>query len=500
MHLPPSPGFTMCAVARPATSGEPDDPRCVAGLFPTWLRVPASLLLSVGLAAVATARPVPIPDPGFGGPGGIARIAFDVGADARDFACAAVIDGARPVLAGLASTDAGVDAAFVRLDAGGVPDPAFGSAGDGRVSAGLAPAYPHGDLHLARALDGRLPYLAHAPNLAAAIVGRLHGDGKIDTSFNGSGHRFLGPGFFVDGGIEVQLSRVLPDADGGVLVLGAALRMTSTATPQICQAVGRLTVAGATDTRFGNGRGSICVAPSRPGQPDRAMAYDGALLADGRIVLAGVAERAGGSGLDMSVIRLLPDGRLDPSFGPGHDGWAYVGFDQGGDMTDAAFAVTVDAAGRIVLAGTVRRPTSWEIGVARLLPSGDPDPAFGLDGRVLLGYAQYGYLPTSFSVYALAGDRILVGGSTSDTLDSYFQGFAAVLTSTGRIDPRFGEGGLFVHDALGAPAAGVMQTARVVLDGDHLYLIGDLRDQQSSTNTDFAATRFVLPLFHSDFE
>lgn len=490
----------MCSAKRPGTSGAPDDPRCVAGFLLACLRLPASLVLSAGLAAVATARPIPIPDPGFGGPGGIARIAFDVGPGGRDFACAAVIDGARPVLAGLASMDAGVDAAFVRLDAGGVPDPGFGSTGDGRVLADLAPVYPHGDVHLARALDGRLPYLAHAPNLAAAIVGRLHGDGTVDASFNGSGHRFLGPGFFVDGGIGVQLSRILPDADGGVLVLGAAISMTSTAVVQTCQAVGRLTANGATDIRFGNGRGSLCMAPLRPGQPDRAMAYDGVLLADGRIVLAGVAERVGGSGLDMSVVRLLPDGRLDSSFGPGHDGWAYVGFDQGGDMTDSAFAVTVDAVGRILLAGIVQRPTNWEIGVARLLPSGDPDPAFGLDGRVLLGYAQYGYLSTSFSVYALAGDRILVGGSTTDTLESYFQGFAAVLTSSGRIDPRFGEAGLFVHDALGAPAAGVMQTARVMLDGDHLYLIGDLHDPQTSATTDFAATRYVLPLFHSGFE
>lgn len=490
----------MCPAARPGTFGEPDAARSVTGFVQASLRLPVSLLLSVGLAAAATAMPVPIPDRGFGGPGGIARIAFDVGPDARDFACAAVIDGARPVLAGLASMASGVDAAFVRLDAGGMPDPGFGSDGDGRVSAGLAPVYPHGDVHLARALDGRLPYLAHAPNLAAAIIGRLHGDGTVDTSFNGSGHRFLGPGFFVDGGIEVQLSRILPDADGGVLVLGGAVSMTSTATVQVCQAVGRLTASGATDIRFGNGRGSICVAPLRPGQPDRTMAYDGAVLADGRIVLAGAAERAGGSGLDMSVIRLLPDGRLDPSFGPGHDGWAYVGFDQGADMNDTAFAMTVDAMGRIVLAGVVRRPTNWEIGVARLLPSGDPDPAFGLDGRVLLGYAQHSYLPTSFSVYALAGDRILVGGSTTDTLGSYFQGFAAVLTSSGRIDPRFGEAGLFVHDALGAPAAGVMQTARVMLDGDHLYLIGDLHDPQTSANTDFAATRYVLPLFHSGFE
>jgi uncharacterized delta-60 repeat protein len=490
----------MRLIENAGTSGEPDDDRSAAGFVRACLRLSVSLLLSAGLTALATATPVPIPDPGFGGPGGIARIAFDVVPEGRDAAFTAVIDGAGPVLAGLASVGAGVDAAFVRLDAGGVPDPAFGDAGDGRVLAGLAPVSPYGDLQIARTADGRLSYLAHAPNLAAAIVGRLHGDGAVDTAFNGSGHRFLGPGFFLDGGIEVQLSRVLPDADGGVLVLGGALSMAPTGAVHVCQAVGRLTASGATDIRFGNGRGSVCVAPRRAGQPDRAMAQDGAVLADGRIVLAGLAEHAGGSGLDMSVARLLPDGRLDPSFGPGHDGWSHVGFDQGGDMNDAAFALTVDAAGRIVLVGAVRRPTSWEIGVARLLPSGDPDPAFGLDGRVLLGYAQSSYLSTSFSAYALAGDRILVGGSTNDTLGSYYQGFAAVLTSTGRIDPRFGEAGLFVHDALGAPAAGVMETARVVLDGDHLYLIGHLRSEQTSANTDFAATRYLLPLFRGDFE
>lgn len=449
------------------------------------------IALPVFSAVCLAAVDVPIPDPGFGGNGdGIVRVPFDVVANGSDVASAAVVTDGKLVLAGAAQVGAdSYDIAFTRLGADGRLDTDFGS--DGHVLAGLAPIHRHSGFDLARTVDGHLLYVARTSEPGAvAVVGRRNADGTADATFGGSGHRFLGADFFVDGGTDIELSRVIPRVDGKILVLGIAGVST---TGHACQAVARLLASGATDTGFGGGRGNVCVAPALAVGADAAYANDGIVLADGRILLAGFARHAGGSGCDMSVTRLLPDGELDTGFGPGHDGFAYVGFDQGGTLADAAYALAVDASGRIVIAGFVEQQAGWNIGVARLLPTGDVDPSFGLDGRRQFDFGFGGVAP--LGVRVLADGRILVGGQFYDNA----AGLALMLTPDGQLDPRFGDGGLFRQAAAGAPTSAVVATQSVMLDGDYLYMVGSNRDT-AGDDFDFAATRVVLPLFRDGFD
>src|SRR5688500_6145077 len=99
--------------------------------------------LSILLGSMASAATqLPIPDPGFGGPDGIARVAFDITGEQADLAAAAtaLVDG-RLLLVGTAQVGANAhDIAFARLAASdGSLDTAFGPADDGRALAGLAP-------------------------------------------------------------------------------------------------------------------------------------------------------------------------------------------------------------------------------------------------------------------------------------------------------------------------------------------------------------------------
>ncbi len=151
----------------------------------------------------------------------------------------------------------------------------------------------------------------------------------------------------------------------------------------------------------------------------------------------------------------------------------------------------VDREGRIVLAGWVQTQTGIALGIARLLPSGDLDPTFGVDGRVQLDSGS----PYPHSVHALADGRILVGSYVTGS----GAGLAAMLTSTGQLDPRFGDGGIFRQAAAGVPTAVVVATNRMLLDGEHLYMIGSNAPSDSG-NRDFAASRYVLPLFRNGFE
>ena len=106
--------------------------------------------------------------------------------------------------------------------------------------------------------------------------------------------------------------------------------------------------------------------------PPRALAYDVAVQADGRIVVAGSTS---GSFL---LARYMLDGTLDQTFGG--DGRVVTDF---GSESEGARSVLILPDGRIVAAGyTLNFRNSLRVALARYLPDGTLDTSFGLDGRV----------------------------------------------------------------------------------------------------------------------
>lgn len=459
-----------------------------------------SLPVIVGLlnASATFAGPIPVPDPDFGGPDGIARIDFGATASPQDYASAALVVNGRLLLAGLADVDPlEPDVAFARLDtARGLPDANFGVGGDGRVLAGLAPVTILADV--ASMPDGRLLFVGSTSN-GVSVVGRRNADGSVDASFNGTGQRFLGAGAFLDGGTEAMINRIVALPGGKILVTGFA--GTNTPPAQACAVAARLNANGSTDTTFGAGRGSVCVAPAL--QSNRlAGAFNATMLADGRIVLAGTAMHPSGSGLDMAVARLQADGALDTTFGPAQDGWAYVAFDRGGTLHDAARAVAIDASGRIVLAGDFETQGDYDMGVARLLPDGETDLAFGSNGQVPVAFDLGGHnYESAHSVQVMSSGHVLVGGQVQS---NNIVGAAVLLTPDGQLDGRFGDGGLFLQADIEGPESAIVVANRLLMDGDHLYMIGSSVSPTplpgGGRNNDFAATRYLMPLFSDGFD
>jgi uncharacterized delta-60 repeat protein len=77
------------------------------------------------------------------------------------------------------------------------------------------------------------------------------------------------------------------------------------------------------------------------------------------------------------------DGSLDPGFGSG--GEAVVSFDLGDDDADHGRALALQADGRILVAGTVAMPgPSLAALLVRLMPDGSLDPTYGTAGRVVV--------------------------------------------------------------------------------------------------------------------
>ena len=193
---------------------------------------------------------------------------------------------------------------------------------------------------------------------------------------------FGGPGFVLtDVGPREAASDVLVQPDGRVVAVGG--------TEEAALLV-RYRPDGSLDPTFGAG-GIVHGVPAEPAHPSA-----GALQPDGRIVVAG--SDAGFD--DFLVVRYLADGRLDPGFGTG--GVVRTDF---GDV-DQAFAVAVQADGRIVAAGR----SGPRLAVARYLPGGGLDAGFGTGGRVTTASLAPGGEAEATAVALLSTGGVVVGG------------------------------------------------------------------------------------------
>lgn len=129
-----------------------------------------------------------------------------------------------------------------------------------------------------------------------------------------------------------------------------------------------------------------------------------AVQPDGKIVVAGGAGIAIGKGRGSeagAVVRYLPDGKLDPSFG--RNGVAIVRSHS--DFTDPIqpfTALALQPDGRILVTSPIGE-------LSRLLPDGELDRSFGAGG-IAPASTISAYYPTSVAV--LPDRSILVGGTT----------------------------------------------------------------------------------------
>jgi uncharacterized delta-60 repeat protein len=122
---------------------------------------------------------------------------------------------------------------------------------------------------------------------------------------------------------------------------------------------------------------------------------------------------------------------LDPSFGAG--GQAIV---SAGDSS-AVNAAALDHEGRVVLAGRITINGLASAFVARLLPNGTPDTAFGADGVVTF---RNGAASAAHAVAVRPDGRLVIAGSSGVTGENQ-RFLLAQLTADGLLDRTFGRKG-----------------------------------------------------------
>lgn len=248
---------------------------------------------------------------------------------------------------------------------------------------------------------------------------------------------------------------------------------------------------------------SLCFghAMAAPGDLDLTFGQDGVMLVnlnggqehfsallaqpDGSVLAAGALYHrdpveAVQSGYDMSIVRVLRDGQLDPGFGV--DGLVQV---DTGDDSDAGYGLAQQADGKLLVAGRLDSGAYGDFGVARLNPDGTLDTSFGeIDGPQRRGYRRINIGPTAFindeaRAVALQSDgRIVVAGVgyAMDGSFNYPRFAVARFTTSGDLDTSFGSGGTMVAPATAAEVSEYVTGIATRRDGsmpnDRITVVG----------------------------
>lgn len=346
--------------------------------------------------AVARLLPDGTPDAGFDGDG---LLEIDFGYEENSAEAVLVQPDGRIVFAGVAGASDGGDSdpgfLLTRRLPDGSADPSFGTNG---VVVARDQLYC-GATSLLRQPDGKLVaagWLVISGNRCLAAA-RFEADGTIDTGFGPNGTGFWWAPVITIGGENPRPAAAL-QPDGGIVLVSEANGTFSLSTEVRLY---RLTSGGLPDPTFGgNGKVSISLGSGRD------VGRDVAVRPDGRIVVAGWTED--GAVTRAFVLRTLPDGTLDASFGAGGTALLDLG-DPAGSSAAMSLALQVD--GGIVIAGHGQLGGDTSFAAARLSPHGAVDAGFGDAGRVLLDFPGGGEDRAEALALDAQGNAILAGSS-----------------------------------------------------------------------------------------
>lgn len=237
--------------------------------------------------------------------------------------------------------------------------------------------------------------------------------------------------------------------------------------------VARFNADGSIDRSFGR-RGFAKVTRARLGRRI-GLTYGEvdavAVAPDGKILLAGFRYRGPDSEVRYPVlVRLLPDGSLDPGFGRS----GVVTPKREADLGEWFSDVVVEPGGRIVAVGAQtqlsytdgRRHLKPATLVRAFLPDGSVDRTFAENGTLRATVHRGRYYTAIRTVHVLPDGKLLLSGYRRYKL------LLQRLTSDGRLDPSFGAGGTVV---LGREASNCFylceQTSSLIVTGQGRILV-----------------------------
>jgi uncharacterized delta-60 repeat protein len=265
-------------------------------------------------------------------------------------------DGMIVAVGGVWSTADDMDLAVVRFLPDGTPDTSFGTAG--RV---VIPVFDNLEraTNVAFDPDGRIYVLAsigyrNNGNRGMCAVVVLDRNGRLDPTFNGGAPRIL-----TDFNVQSASSYNWAGPSIAVGKINGRTQIVVVGVQFWGLSVLRLNANGSADASFGRGGLALLGNQEQPG-------YAVALLDDGRVVVGG----------GSAIFRLRPDGSADPTFGTAgrFDTLAPV------RITNWVVSLAVLPDNSIIALGQEGNPRTAR--VLKVLPNGTLDPSFGNNGWV----------------------------------------------------------------------------------------------------------------------
>jgi uncharacterized delta-60 repeat protein len=327
------------------------------------------------------------------------------------------------------------DIAVTRHNTNGSLDTSFD--GDGKVVTDFSTGSSDIGRDVAVQADGKLVVAGGA--LGDFALARYNADGSLDSTFGGGDGKVT-----TDFGGTGDAHAVAVQGDGKIVAAGGGPGDF---------ALARYNADGSLDTAFdGDGK----VTTDFGGTSDSA--YDMVIQGDGKIVAAGYP--------DFAIARYNSDGSLDTAFDG--DGKLTTNFGSGSGWAEG---VTVQADGKIVMAGFAILTQTGDFGVARYNGDGSLDTAFDGDGKVTTDFNAGNDHP--YDVAVQVDGKIVVAGCAGmlmcedDPRDDL--GLARYNTN-GSLDTTFGGGdGKVTTDFSGdtnwAHAVALQRDGRIVTAG-----------------------------------
>ena len=348
--------------------------------------------------------------------------------------------------------------ALARFADDGTLDRGFGSNGTTTTSWGT-----HSQAHaLALQPDGKIVVAGQIFYRARFALARYEPGGSLDPSFTADGKLTFPIGE------ESGATAVAVQPDGKIVVAGYA---SNGARADV--ALARLKPDGSPDHGFASD--GVTTTPIGRGSGAEALA----LQPDGKIVLAGFS--AGSNGRSrLTLVRYDAGGSLDGGFGSG--GIATL---EGSPYHAEAHALALQPDGKIVVAGN---DSGRGLMLARYLPDGTLDQAFGSGGRVLTEVVG----DSEATAVAIQPDgKIVAAGRALDGAVSTYA--VARYDAAGALDPGFGRGGVVVTRLSTLPTIVAGTAAGVILQRDGKIVVGGtIQRLTGSASPAFGLARYLV--------
>ena len=308
---------------------------------------------------------------------------------------------------------------LTRLNADGTSDASFGNGGE--TVGSCAPRTQCYSQQIARQADGKFVVLVGAYNAPydnrVVYLDRFNADGTPDAGFGNNGRIVL------DQGLEgFEPDHIAIDAQGRFVVSGL---INDNLTKLDVGVVARINANGQLDPSF-NGSGIVRLAVD--GRETDFRGFD--IQPDGKIVIAATTQDPAApkeARSQASVVRLNADGTIDMGFGLARLG---AGYGNG---------VRMQSDGAIVYYGQGVNPATktYVPMTARVLPNGQLDTSFGPGGKVIIAPLSTGSTLTdvaigadnrlTFAGYAQAGGQYrhsavtrLIGTETTTNVIEFY--------------------------------------------------------------------------------